>query len=103
MIGGVEMVGDREVALAVAVEGLVAGRRDDPIVPAHVAEVDVERPTLTDVAAVFSSVAATAAGRSPRAVGVPNRPLLVAPVVGVGEEKRLRLRPALGTLVYASS
>lgn len=41
MIGGVEMIGDREVALAVTVKGLVARRRHNPIVPADVTEVNV--------------------------------------------------------------
>lgn len=103
MIGGVEMVGDRKVALAVTVEGLIARRCHDPIVPADVAEVHVQRPSLANVATVFSSMVSPAARCSPRAICVPDRALLVAPVVGVGEKEWLSLRPALGTIVYASS
>lgn len=103
MIGGVEMVGDGEVALAVAVECLVARRRDDPVVPSDVTKIYVQRPSLTNIATVFSAMVSPSIGRPPRAVGVPDRALLVAPVVGVGEEQRLGLRPTLGTIFYASS
>ncbi len=37
------MVGQGERAVAVAIVGIVAGRGDDPVVPADVVEVDVER------------------------------------------------------------
>lgn len=103
MIGGVEMIGDREVALAMTVKGLVARRRHNPIVPADVAEVNVERPSLTNVATVFSTMTSSSTRSAPRTIRVSDRALLVAPIVGVGEEERLSLRPALGTIFYASS
>lgn len=102
MIGGVEMIGNGEVALAVAIESFVAGRRNYPVVPAHVAEVNVQRPSLADIARIFSAVVASATGRSSRSVGVSDRALFVASIVGVREQQRLCLRPTLGTIVYAS-
>jgi len=43
VVGGVEVVGHVERTVAGAVERLVAGRRHDPVVPADLAEVDVQR------------------------------------------------------------
>lgn len=102
MVCGVEMVSDGEITLAVTVEGFIARRCDDPIIPADVAEVNIERPSLTDVATVFPTVTLAAAWRTSRTCRVSNRTLLVASVVGVGEEKWLSLRPVLGTIIYAS-
>lgn len=102
MIGGVEMIGDGEIALAVAVECFVARRCHNPVVPANIAEVDVQRPSLADVATVFPAMSFSASGRSPRTSGVPNRTLFVASVIGVGEKKWLGLRPVLRTIIYAS-
>ena len=42
VIGGVEVGEQREGAVAVAVVGVVAGRRYNPVIPADVAEIDVE-------------------------------------------------------------
>ncbi len=43
VIGGVQVVRQWKGTLAVAVESMVARRRHDPLVPAHVAEVHIER------------------------------------------------------------
>lgn len=102
MIGGVEMIGNGEVALAVAIESFVAGRGNNPVVPSHIAEVNVQRPSLTDIAGIFSAMIATATGRSSRSVGVSDWALFVASIVGVREQQRLCLRPTFGTIVYAS-
>ena len=56
VIGGVEVIGQRERAIAVAVVGVVAGRRHDPVVPADVAEIDVERMAAAVVAAALALV-----------------------------------------------
>ena len=42
VIGGVQVVGQREGTIAVAVIGVVSRRRHDPVVPAHVLKVDKE-------------------------------------------------------------
>jgi len=51
MVGGVEVFGNRERTVAVTVVRVVAGRRDDPIVPTDVGEIHVERMPLADVSA----------------------------------------------------
>lgn len=102
MIGGVKMVGDGKVALAVTVEGFIARRCDNPVIPANVAEIDVQRPSLADVTAVFPTMAFATTRCSPRTRRIPDRALFVAPIVGVGEEKWLSLRPVLRTIIYAS-
>lgn len=56
VIRRVQMVCQRKRAITVAVEGVVSGRRDDPIVPADVREVDVERMPSTILAAVLPPV-----------------------------------------------
>lgn len=43
MIGGVQVIGQRKGALSITVERLVPGGRHDPVVPTHVAEVDIQR------------------------------------------------------------
>ena len=43
MDGGVEVVGQRKGAVPVAVEGLVAWWGHNPVVPAHITEVHIER------------------------------------------------------------
>lgn len=50
------MVCQRKRAITVAVEGVVSGRRDDPIVPADVREVDVKRMPSAILAAVLPPV-----------------------------------------------
>lgn len=40
--GGVHVVGQRVAALPQAEEGVVAARRDDPLVPAHVIEINIQ-------------------------------------------------------------
>jgi len=63
VVGGVEVFGDRERTVAVAVVCVVTGRRDDPIVPTDVGEIHVERMPLADVpaTAVFPPLATTPA------------------------------------------
>ena len=76
MVGRVQVVGHVERALAGAVERLIAGRRDDPIVPADITKVDVERPATTaDMVAL-----AWSGGRTSSAVaGLSGRPFAVTP------------------------
>ena len=47
VVGGVHVGVEGEGALAVAVVGGVAVRGDDPVLPAQVAEADIQRPLLT--------------------------------------------------------
>lgn len=70
VVGAVEALAQRERALAVAVVGQVALRRDDPVLPAHVLEVDVEAAGPAHVA-----------GRHGQVDGAP--PLPGATLVGV--------------------
>lgn len=65
VIGGVQVIGQWKRTLAVTVVRLVSGRRHDPVVPTHVAEVDVERVPPT-VAVALSASLLGAALRSPR-------------------------------------
>lgn len=50
MVGAVQALAEREGALSVAVVGHVALRGDDPVLPAHVFEVDVEAASLAHAA-----------------------------------------------------
>ena len=96
VIRRVQMVRYREPAVALAVVRLVPGRRHNPIVPPDIAEVDVQRLPLAEF--VFPPAAALgrgAPGPVRAADRVPDRPLLVPPVVGVGEQERLLLHPAV--------
>lgn len=86
------MIGEWKLALAVTIEGFIAGRCYDPIAPADIAEIDVERMPLAQCSAVFPFMLST--GR--RTTGThyfANRPLLVAAIVGVGEQQWLLLCP----------
>lgn len=51
MVGGVEVFGDWERAITVAIVRVVTGWRDDPIVPANVGEIHVQRMPLANVPA----------------------------------------------------
>ena len=84
MIGGVEVVGQREGAVAVAVVGVVAGRRYDPVVPADVAKVDVERLPAAIVPAALPLVLL---------LGGPFTPRPRFPVVRVRHQERLLTSP----------
>lgn len=92
MVGGVEVVRQRKRTVAVTEVRVVPGRGDDPIVPAHIAEIDVQRVPPAIVLAAFSPVLARAhAALSPR-----QHFLLVVP--GVGDQHGLELRPPAGVL-----
>lgn len=105
VIRRVEMVSDGKLTVSVTVVRFVARWRDDPIAPSHVAEVHVEGSPLAGFAAVLSS--SISHWRPPSSVGVadgiPNRPLLVSTIVGVGEQQRLLVGPLVVTFVYTSS
>lgn len=102
MIGRVEMIGNGKIAFAMAIVGIVARWSDDPIIPAHIAEINIQWPSLTNLMIVFPPVTTSTVRCSSGAICVANRTLLVASVVGVGEQERLSLRPILGTFVHAS-
>jgi len=74
VVGGVQIVGHVIRTLARAVERLVAGRRHDPVVPADLAEVDVQRPATT---AEVAPLALSGRAPSDAAVLVRRRPLAV--------------------------
>ena len=99
VVGRVEVVGQGVRTVAVAVKGLVSGRRYDPVVPADVAEVDVERvasavvaPSLAFVFLLGGAFAA-AAGFAVVRVGDQQR-LLTSPQVLTGPD--LLLQRAVG-------
>lgn len=56
VVGAVQTLTERERALAVAVIGHVALRSDDPVLPAHIFEVDVEAAGLAHVAGCHGEV-----------------------------------------------
>ena len=56
MVGRVEVVGQRERTVAMAVVGMVSGRCHNPVVPADVGEVDVERMAPAIVAPTLALV-----------------------------------------------
>ncbi|KAG7280179.1 hypothetical protein CRUP_037763 [Coryphaenoides rupestris] len=59
VVCAVQALAEWEGALAVAVVGQVALRRDDPVLPAHVLEVDVEAPGFAHVAGRHGQVDGT--------------------------------------------
>lgn len=104
MIGGIEMIGKWKLTLAMTIEGIVAGWCNDPIAPAHITKIDVERPSLTNLTAI-SSFVSPSAGRPPRTIcqNFPNRSLLVAPIVCVGHQQWLLVRPLCAILLVGNT
>lgn len=101
MIGRIQVVGLRKMTLAVAVERIVAGRRHDPIAPAHIAKVHVQRAPLADLAhhLLAAAVAARRCARLAAGNGVADGALPVPLVVRVGEQEGLMTRPVLRRIV----
>lgn len=92
MIGGVQVVRQREGTLAVAVESVVAGRRHDPLIPANIAEVHVESVPPTVCAPVLLSVLLRPSPCLPL-LSVRMQDSRALTVVAVGHQKRSGLRP----------
>ena len=67
VIRGVEVIGQRERAVALAVVGVVARWGDDPVVPADVAKVDVERMASAIVPAALALVLLLGGALTPHA------------------------------------
>lgn len=103
VVGRVEVVGQREGTVAVAVEGVVARRRDDPVVPADVREVHVERMPATVLAAVLAPILAQGRPSGSALHYVARRRHLLAAVVRVGVEGRPRALPAVVLVLEAPS
>jgi len=113
MVGGVEVVGQREGALSVAVVRIIAQWCHNPIIPADVREVHIQRVPPAGVVVVL------AASRSPRLPlipaalatataslspgHIPDGARLVPPIVRVGEQERLLVLPPLVRLVRAAA
>lgn len=84
VVGGLQVRADGEVAGAVAVVGVVLQRRDDPVVPAHFLEVDVQaapvaaRPGLSRLVLGGEELSGWAEGLlgAPRRRGAPHPPLV---------------------------
>lgn len=103
MVRRVEMIGERKRTIAMAIEGVVSGWSDDPVVPTDIDEIDVERMSSAVVPAVFRAI--LAAGCCTLSSPIEN--LLggghfASAVVGVGEEHRLSSSPGVGRLVDAT-
>ena len=87
MIGGIQVVGQREWTIALAIVRLVAGWRHDPIAPADILEIDVQWPPLTLFATVFPTLMAVPVmGTLGPAACVAQRSRLVSAVIGVCEK-----------------
>ena len=80
VIGRIQMIGQGEGAVSVAVVGVVSGWRHDPVVPAHVAEVDVEGLPAAVIPAPLPLVLP---------LGGSLAPLPALPVVRVGDQDGL--------------
>lgn len=100
----VQMVRDRKLAVALAVERFVPGRCHDPVAPADVAKVHVEWPPLAQLVAVLPPAIPHRRPARPVYVAdrVPDGSLLVPSVVRVREQQRLLLGPLFMALVHAS-
>lgn len=112
MICGIQMVGQWKRTLAMAVVRIVARRRDNPIAPAHILEVHVERMPSTCLLVILATraslmpaiaTAPVAAAAALPGAHVPNRTGLVPPVVCVGEEQRLLVLPLIVRLVRTAA
>lgn len=103
VIRRVQMVRQRKRAITVAVEGVVSGRRDDPIVPADVREVDVERMPPAILAAVLPPVLPQGGPPGPPVHYLIRGCHLVAAVVHIRVEHRPAHHPRVLVLIDGPS
>lgn len=103
VVGGVQVVRQGERTVAVAVEGVVARRRDDPVVPADVGEVHVERVPPAVLPAVLATILPGVGPASPAGHYVRRRGHSVPAVVRVREQDRTVSLPVLVAVVQATA
>ena len=87
VVGGVQVIRQREGTLPVAVKRLVARGRHNPVVPAHVAEVHVQRVPAAVPVALAAPLLGAALGPAGQRVALP--------VVPEGDQQGAQLVPVL--------
>lgn len=118
MVRGIEMIGQRKWALPMAIVCIVAGRGHNPITPAHILKVHVERmpsavlivSLATRWTSLMTTIPAAPIASTPITSSAPSSSThitygarLVLAIVGVGEEQRLLVLPHFVRFVRAAA